>query len=62
MLAELPLELRAVFVLYELEQMTMAEIAESLALPPGTVASRLRRARSSFEALAASALPAGGDT
>lgn len=47
-LGALDLELRAVFVLYELEQMTMAEIASVLELPPGTVASRLRRARAAF--------------
>jgi RNA polymerase sigma-70 factor (ECF subfamily) len=41
-------ELRAVFVLYELEELTMAEIARTLELPPGTVASRLRRARVEF--------------
>jgi RNA polymerase sigma-70 factor (ECF subfamily) len=45
----LPDELRAVFVLYELEEQTALEIAELLALPPGTVASRLRRARAEFE-------------
>jgi len=55
-LAELPLELRAVFVLYELEELTMAEIATTLGLPPGTVASRLRRARETFERLAGAAL------
>lgn len=54
-LNELPLELRVVFVLYELEELTMAEIAATLELPPGTVASRLRRAREQFEALAPSA-------
>jgi RNA polymerase sigma-70 factor (ECF subfamily) len=54
-LNELPLELRAVFVLYELEELTMAEIAATLELPPGTVASRLRRAREQFECLASSA-------
>ena len=48
-LEALPLELRAVFVLYELDGLTMAEIAESLELQPGTVASRLRRARELFE-------------
>jgi RNA polymerase sigma-70 factor (ECF subfamily) len=48
-LNELPLELRVVFVLYELEELTMAEIAATLELPPGTVASRLRRAREQFE-------------
>ena len=41
---------RAVFVLYEIEGMTMAEIAAVLDLPPGTVASRLRRAREEFVA------------
>jgi RNA polymerase sigma-70 factor (ECF subfamily) len=54
-LNELPLELRVVFVLYELEELTMAEIAQTLGLPPGTVASRLRRSREAFEALAAQA-------
>ena len=49
-LEQMPLELRAVFVLFELEQITMAEIAGVLDLPPGTVASRLRRAREHFQA------------
>ncbi len=49
-LEQLPLEQRAVFVLYELEGATMAEIAAALELAPGTVASRLRRARELFEA------------
>ena len=43
-------ELRAVFVLYELEQLTMAEIAQAMHVPAGTVASRLRRARAQFQA------------
>lgn len=42
-------DLRTVFVLYEIEELTMAEIAEALAIPPGTVASRLRRARIHFK-------------
>jgi RNA polymerase sigma-70 factor (ECF subfamily) len=42
--------LREVFVLTELEELTMAEIAELLGIPQGTVASRLRRARERFEA------------
>ena len=41
--------LRTIFVMSELEEMTMAEIAEVEAIPPGTVASRLRRARDEFE-------------
>lgn len=48
-LSEMPLELRAVFVLYELDGFTMAEIAESLEIAPGTTASRLRRARELFD-------------
>jgi RNA polymerase sigma-70 factor, ECF subfamily len=48
-LEELPLPLRAVFVLYELEEMTVSEMANLLLLPRGTVASRLRRARDEFE-------------
>ncbi len=43
-------EHREVFVLAELEDMTMAEIAAVLRIPAGTVASRLRRAREIFEA------------
>ena len=42
-------DLRAVFVLYELEGQTMAEIASLLGAPMGTVASRLRRAREEFQ-------------
>ena len=42
------LDLRSVFILYEVEEMTMAEIAAVLQIPPGTVASRLRRAREDF--------------
>lgn len=51
-LAELGADLRAVFVLAELEGLTMAEIARLLSIPPGTVASRLRRARELVEAQA----------
>ena len=43
--------LRTVFVLFELEEMSTAQIAELLELPTGTVASRLRRARESFRAI-----------
>ena len=49
LLDALPIELREVFVLFEIEGLTMAEIAEAAGLPPGTVASRLRRARELFE-------------
>jgi RNA polymerase sigma-70 factor (ECF subfamily) len=44
---------RAVFILYEIERITMAEIATILEIPPGTVASRLRSAREQFRVLIA---------
>lgn len=47
-LSQMDTELRIVFLLYEVEQMTAAEIAAALHIPPGTVASRLRRARAEF--------------
>ena len=51
-LASLPDDVREVFVLFELEGLTMAAIAEDLGLAPGTVASRLRRAREEFQEMA----------
>jgi RNA polymerase sigma-70 factor (ECF subfamily) len=48
LLEHMSLELRVVFVLYEVEELTMAEIARVVGIPPGTVASRLRRARQDF--------------
>jgi RNA polymerase sigma-70 factor (ECF subfamily) len=50
-LDQMEMDLRAVFVLFELEELTTAQIAETLQLPAGTVASRLRRARESFHAI-----------
>lgn len=47
-LAEIPARFRTVFVLSELDEITMAEIAVMLRIPSGTVASRLRRARELF--------------
>ena len=47
-LDEMPDELRGVFVLFELERITMIEISRMLGIPAGTVASRLRRARELF--------------
>jgi len=37
-----------VLVLYEIEELTLSEIAEALDIPENTAASRLRRARSEF--------------
>jgi RNA polymerase sigma-70 factor, ECF subfamily len=50
LLLAMPLELRTVLVLFELEQMTKTEVAELLGLPVGTAVSRLRRAREEFRA------------
>jgi RNA polymerase sigma-70 factor (ECF subfamily) len=47
-LERLPDERRAVFVLAELEQMSMPQIAEILAIPLNTAYSRLRLARRDF--------------
>lgn len=50
-LDRMPLELRSVFILYELEALSSPEIAELAEIPVGTVASRLRRARAQFKGL-----------
>lgn len=44
----IPEKLREVFVLFEIEQLTLREISESLQLPQGTISSRLRLARDRF--------------
>lgn len=41
---------RAVFVLYELEELTMTEVAEAVGCPTQTAYSRLHAAREAFEA------------
>ena len=51
-LASMPIELRAILVLFELEQMTKSEVSELLGIPEGTAMSRLRRARKEFQAIA----------
>jgi RNA polymerase sigma-70 factor (ECF subfamily) len=48
-LDEMPEELRVVFVLFELEELSTPQIAELCEIPTGTAASRLRRAREDFE-------------
>jgi RNA polymerase sigma-70 factor (ECF subfamily) len=53
LLARIPDDQRAVFVLYEIEGLKTLEVAELLRIPEGTVSSRLRRARAAFEALCA---------
>jgi RNA polymerase sigma-70 factor (ECF subfamily) len=49
-LETLPPQLRTVFVMHELEELTLAEIARTMAIPEGTAASQLRRARAKFDA------------
>lgn len=44
----LPKEQRAVFILFEFEELSGREVAGMLGIPEGTVASRLRRARVTF--------------
>lgn len=48
-LHDMPLELRAVLIMFEVQEMTTPEIAEILGIPLGTAASRLRRAREDFK-------------
>jgi RNA polymerase sigma-70 factor (ECF subfamily) len=45
LLDSMPDEMRECFVLFELEDLSAPEIAALLSIPPGTVASRVRRAR-----------------
>jgi RNA polymerase sigma-70 factor, ECF subfamily len=49
-LCRLPLELRTVFVLVELEGLAVKDVAELEDIPIGTASSRLRRAREEFSA------------
>ena len=58
-LAGLPAEQRAVLTLRVCEEMSYKEIAAALALPPGTVMSRLARAR---DKLAGALSPYLGET
>ena len=50
-LARMPLELRTAFVLFELEGLSVSDVAELEGLPLGTASSRLRRARAEFSAI-----------
>jgi DNA-directed RNA polymerase specialized sigma24 family protein len=49
-IAQMTATWRATFVLHELEEMSMSEVAHVLGIPRGTVASRLRGARNEFRA------------
>jgi RNA polymerase sigma-70 factor (ECF subfamily) len=49
-LDDMPEDARSVFVLFEIEELTLGEIASALTIPRGTVASRLARGRAWFSA------------
>jgi RNA polymerase sigma-70 factor (ECF subfamily) len=51
LLEQMSFDYRAVFVLFEIEELSLSEIAQALDIPRGTAASRLRRARVQFEGL-----------
>jgi RNA polymerase sigma-70 factor (ECF subfamily) len=48
-LGHMDADLRDVFVLFEIEDMTGEEISEALSIPPGTAYSRLQLARKAFK-------------
>src|SRR4051794_26141858 len=47
-LAAMPMDLRVPFTMFEIEGLSVPEVATALGLPLGTAASRLRRAREAF--------------
>jgi RNA polymerase sigma-70 factor (ECF subfamily) len=50
-LSSMPPDLRMVFVLFEIEELTLPEIAAAAGIPLGTATSRLRRARDAFQSI-----------
>jgi RNA polymerase sigma-70 factor (ECF subfamily) len=52
-LEELPVHFREIILLCDVEEMTYQEIGETLAIPMGTVMSRLSRARKAMRQLLA---------
>jgi len=56
-MAELPVNFREILLLCEVEEMSYQEIAETLAVPIGTVMSRLSRARRALRDLLRQKLP-----
>ncbi len=61
LLATMPEDFRQEFVLFEVEDIGVAQIATMLGIPIGTVGSRIRRAREWFQkAVARRVRPAGG--
>jgi RNA polymerase sigma-70 factor, ECF subfamily len=60
-LAELPPHFREILLLCEVEEMSYQEIAETLAIPAGTVMSRLFRARKALRGLIEAKMRGGRD-
>src|ERR1700689_905485 len=60
-LTELPVPLREILLLCEVEEMSYQEIAETLAIPIGTVMSRLYRARKALRDLLRDQIEGGPD-
>ena len=60
-LTELPVPLREILLLCEVEEMSYQEIAETLAIPIGTVMSRLYRARKALRDLLRNQIEGGPD-
>jgi RNA polymerase sigma-70 factor, ECF subfamily len=58
-LEELPVHFREILLLCEVEEMSYQEISETLAIPPGTVMSRLFRARKALRDLLQQRLQGG---
>jgi RNA polymerase sigma-70 factor (ECF subfamily) len=58
-LAELPVHFREILLLCEVEEMSYQEIADTLAIPVGTVMSRLSRARKALRGLLVARLQGG---
>ncbi len=58
-LAELPVQFREILLLCEVEEMSYQEIAQTLAIPMGTVMSRLFRARQALRGLLQQKLAGG---
>ena len=48
----MPVDLRTIFVLHEIEGLEVRQVAELVEIPVGTASSRLRRAREEFSAIA----------
>lgn len=59
LVSSMPYEHRTVFVLFEIEGLTLPEIASAERIPLGTATSRLRRARELFRTLSAGVLGDG---